>query len=265
MISAHATHAGLVRQNNEDCARTDDALGIYILADGMGGHNAGEVASTLAIETVYAELSSRVAHTADDGLFDLLTNAMHAAHWEINQKARTGLSYMGMGTTLVVAVVRDAMAYIAHAGDSRAYYFSLLPTVDCVNQIPPSHPLQRGELNTGKSKLHRITNDHTMGDQLLANGISREQIPEKQFHTLTQAVGCGAPPNPDFIAVELNHGDMLLLCSDGLTDMLTDAGIEAVLANGVISLVTMAGNLIEAANAKGGRDNISVVLVRYDQ
>jgi PPM family protein phosphatase len=121
--------------------------------------------------------------------------------------------------------------------------------------------LQRGELSTYKSKLQRITHDHTMGDQLLANGIPREQIPENQFHNLTQAVGCGTLPVPDFNTVELNHGDMLLLCSDGLTDMLTDAEIEAVLANGDADLETLAGNLIDAANANGGRDNISVVLV----
>jgi protein phosphatase len=101
-----------------------------------------------------------------------------------------------------------------------------------------------------------------MGDQLLAHGIPREQIPEKQFHNLTQAVGCGDPPIPDFNTVELNQGDMLLLCSDGLTDMLTDAEIEAVLADGDTDLNTLATNLIDAANSKGGYDNVSVVLVK---
>lgn len=89
---------------------------------------------------------------------------------------------MGMGTTLVIAIVRENTAYIAHAGDSRAYLFQAVP------HPPPSLPLERGG-----AKLYRITNDHTMGDQLLANGIPRDQIPEKQFHTLTQAVGCGEP------------------------------------------------------------------------
>jgi protein phosphatase len=250
MISAHATHTGLVRQNNEDCIRTDDCRGIYLLADGLGGHSAGEVASALAVDTVYAALNSSIANTATDDLFDLIANAIRAAHWEINTKARTSLSFMGMGTTLVVVVVRDNTAYIVHAGDSRCYLFHAEP------HPHPNPPLEREGI-----RFQRLTNDHTMGDRLLANGISREQIPENQFHNLTQAVGCDAPPIPDFSTVELNRSDILLLCSDGLTDMLTDAEIEAVLANGDADLETLAGNLIDAANAKGGRDNISVVLV----
>ena len=121
MTSAHATHPGLVRQNNEDSLRTDDNQGIYLLADGIGGHNAGEVASALAVETVYTELSSRIANCSSDDLFDLMAHALLAAHGEITAKARTSVSFMGMGTTLVVAVVREKMVYIAHAGDSRGY------------------------------------------------------------------------------------------------------------------------------------------------
>jgi protein phosphatase len=261
MISTYATHPGLVRQNNEDCIRTDDSLGIYLLADGMGGHNAGEVASALVVDTVYAVLSSNIAHSAVDGLFDLMVDAMHAAHLKINAKARTSLSFMGMGTTLVAAIVRDGKAYIAHVGDSRAYHFhpSLNPLPSREGrQITPS--LLVGEVR-GEGRFQRITNDHTMGDQLLTNGIPRVQIPDNQFHNLTQAIGCGEPPIPDFNTVELNQGDMLLICADGLTDMLADNEIEAILANGDVSLDALAGNLIDAANVKGGLDNVSVVLV----
>lgn len=267
MTSTYASNPGLIRQNNEDCIYTDNILGIFLLADGMGGHNAGEVASALAVDVVYTGLKQNIATTSDDGLFDLMANTMQSAHWEINQKARTSLSYMGMGTTQVVAIVRDNTAFIAHAGDSRVYLFksSLRKAdlggfaVDAANQIPAGPPLQRGE---AVSRLCRITKDHTMGDQLLANGVPREQIQEKQFHTLTQAVGCGEPPMPDFNSVELNQGDMLLLCSDGLTDMLNDSEIEAVLANTSTSFEFLPGALIDAANEKGGLDNISVVLVR---
>jgi protein phosphatase len=251
MTSAHATHPGIVRQNNEDCVRTDDTLGIYLLADGIGGHNAGEVASALAVDTVHTALSVGIANCSSDDLFDLMTSAMHDAHLEITSKARTGLSFMGMGTTLVVAVVREDTAYIAHVGDSRGYLFKTEP------HPPPNLPLERGGI-----KFKKLTDDHSRGDQLLAHGIPREQIPEKQFHNLTQAVGCGEPPNPDFNTVELNQGDMLLLCSDGLTDMLDDAEIEAVLGDGDADLNTLAVNLIDAANAKGGYDNVSVVLVK---
>jgi protein phosphatase len=293
MTSAHATHPGLIRQNNEDSLRTDDNQGIYLLADGIGGHNAGEVASALAVETVYTALSLCIANGSSDDLFDLMAHALRTAHAEIAVKARSSLSFMGMGTTLVVAVMRENMVYIAHAGDSRAYLlkspFRKDPNIgpkgdlgggalDLTKQIPPGPPLQSGEtgfspppnlpfmpqrvLERGGTNFKRLTNDHTMGDQLLANGVPREQIQEKQFHNLTQAIGCGAPPLPDFSTVEFGRGDLLLLCSDGLTDMLADSEIEAILTNGDADLDTLAGNLVAAANANGGRDNVSVVLVK---
>ena len=248
MISAHATHPGLIRQNNEDCIRTDDNLGIYLLADGIGGHNAGEVASALAVETVYGVLRSNIAHTEVDGYFELMVHAIHAAHWEISSKALTSSTFMRMGTTLVVAVLREDKAYIVHAGDSRCYVF----------QSGSHDPLRESVGNAFK----RLTHDHTVGDRLLASGISISQIPKKQFHTLTQSIGCGDPPYPDFNIVEFKPGDLLLICSDGLTDMLTDIEIEAILAHGDASLDTLTKDLIDAANVNGGRDNISVILLK---
>jgi len=252
MISAHATHPGLVRQNNEDCIRTDDNLCLYLLADGIGGHNAGEVASSLAIETVYSVLRSNIAHTAVDGYFELMVHAIHAAHWEIYTKALTSSSFMRMGTTLVVAVLRENKAYIISAGDSRCYLFQNRPH-------PHSDPLFEGD---GNSIFRRLTHDHTVGEQMLASGISIGQISKKQFNTLTQSVGCGDPPYPDFNIVEIRPGDLLLICSDGLTDMLTDAEIAAILAHEDANLDKLTVDLIDAANANGGRDNISVVLVQ---
>ena len=257
MTSAHATHPGLVRQNNEDCIRTDDNLGIYLLADGIGGHNAGEVASALAVETAYAVLRSNIARTAVDGYYELMEHAMHTAHWEVSTKALTNSSFMKMGTTLVVAVLRENKAYIIHAGDSRYYLFR--------NETDP-HPdpsfMPQSVLERDVNKLKRLTHDHTVGDQLLSSGISIGQIPKKQFHTLTKSVGCGNPPYPDFNIVEIKQGDLLLICSDGLTDMLTDAEIEAILAHEDASLDALTVDLIDAANTNGGRDNISVVLVK---
>lgn len=259
MISASATHPGRIRQNNEDCIHTDDTLGIYLLADGIGGHNAGEIASAIAVETVYSVLRSNISHTAVEGFFELMTHAIHAAHWEIDSKARTDASYMRMGTTLVVAVLRENKGYIVHAGDSRCYLFHKEP---CPSPATPFIPNNSREKNT--TKLMRLTNDHTVGDQLLARGVSIGEIPKKQFHNLTQSVGCGNPPYPDFTIVELRHGDLLLICSDGLTDMLTDDEIETLLEKGTGNLDALAANLIDAANGRGGRDNISVVLVTAD-
>ncbi len=256
MISAHATHPGLVRQNNEDCISTDDNLGVYLLADGIGGNNAGEVASAMVVDAVYAVLRANISHTAVDGYFELMIHAIQTAHWQISTKALTDLSMAKMGTTLVAAVLRENTAYIAHAGDSRCY---LLPKVPNPQSVPSRLSQKRQRVT--ESRLKRLTHDHTVGDQMLASGVAISRIPQKKFHTLTQAVGCGNPPCPDFSIVDFSQGDLFLICSDGLTDMLTDAEIEAILANGDASLDALANDLIAAANAHGGRDNISVVLI----
>jgi len=235
--SAPLSHPGLVRQNNEDFIFTDDTLGIYLLADGMGGHNAGEVASETAVKTAHSYLADRLSSDSDNEISTLLSEAMHAAHEAVNMKAKNDLSLMGMGTTLVEVIIRGNKAFICHVGDSRAY----------------DH----------RDVLHRITRDHTVGDHMLENKfLPREQIPAKQWHTLTQAVGFGAPPVPDFNQVDLLSGDMIMLCSDGLTDMLRDEEIETVIKTGKLNINLIAKSLIEAANITGGRDNVSVVLVK---
>jgi len=250
MISAYATHPGLVRRNNEDFIFADDDLGIYLLADGIGGHNAGEVASALAVETAYSILRTNIVHTEVDGYFELMIHAVHTAHWEINSKARTNPSFAKMGTTLVVAILRENRAYIIHAGDSRCYLYRHDPRPGSVSPF-----------REDRNGLRRLTLDHTVGEQQLASGISIEQISTRKFHTLTQSVGCGNPPYPEFRIVDFEQGDLFLFCSDGLTDMLSDAEIETILADRGASLETLAGNLVDAANSNGGRDNISVVLV----
>ena len=250
MLSAFATHPGLVRQNNEDSIRTDDNLCIYLLADGIGGHNAGEVASALAVETVHTILRSNIAHTSVNEYFELMIHAIHSAHWEIASRAQTDPTLMGMGTTLVAAVIRENRAYIANVGDSRCYL---------LHGGSRSHNDHLQEER--RHRFTRLTQDHTVGDNLLARGIAIEQITRKQFHALTRSIGCGNSPEPDFTTAAIRQGDLLLICSDGLTDMLTDAEIETILADGDASLDTRAAYLVAAANANGGRDNISVVLV----
>ena len=250
MISACATHPGLVRKNNEDYIRTDDNNGIYLLADGIGGHNAGEVASALAVDTVYGIVRSNIAHTAVEDYFELMVHALHTAHWEIQSKAQADPLMAGMGTTLVFTVIRENKAYVVSAVDSRCYLFQRGYYAD-------SDPL----LGMGEHRFCQLTHDHTMGDQLLSKGVPIGQIPKSHFHALTRSLGCGNPPFPDLAVVEISQGDLILICSDGLTDMLTDADIEAILAEEAISLNQVADRLVDAANARGGRDNVSVVLI----
>jgi protein phosphatase len=241
MISAHATHPGLVRRNNEDCVFTDDSLGIYLLADGMGGHNAGEVASALAVETAYGCLKAAFAQgiPPDAGLPALLSDTVKAANNAVFKKSRTDLMLIGMGTTVVIAVIRGSCVHVCHVGDSRAYHFT-------------PHPPQ----------LHQLTADQTTGDQLVLNGtLTREQVPERYWHTLTQAVGIAETIEPEYCRQELAEGDILLLCSDGLTDMVPDDGITGILA-AEADPERCAERLVDAALANGGRDNVSVVIVQ---
>ena len=238
MTSASLSHPGLVRQNNEDFIQTDDHLGIYILADGMGGHNAGELASELAVRTVSEYLAEILSETPDGDVEKVLKGAMTRAHLAVAAKAMTNPECAGMGTTLVVAVVRGSSVHICHVGDSRGY------------------------LRDAIGSLHRLTDDQTRGDELVRKGIlRREQVPEQFWHSLTQCVGFGPSPKPDYSRHELKPGALLLLCSDGLTDMVTDEKITTIL-NMATSLDSCAEQLRDAALGNGGKDNISVVLVQ---
>lgn len=236
MIVASRTDVGKVRTNNEDSILIDRERGIFILADGMGGHNAGEVASKIAVDTVHDFLKERIGtNDSDEEILHVLATAVIKAHEAIKRKAVSDINLRGMGTTLVVLVVKNEKAYLCHAGDSRAYLF--------------------------RSTLQRLTKDHTVGDSWVEKGyMPREQVPPQQWHSLTQAVGVGDYPVPDKRMVELKHSDVLLLCSDGLTNMLTDEDIEAILKNDKNSITDLVNFFMAEANNRGGRDNISLIL-----
>jgi len=289
MLTVWKTDRGLKRRNNEDSLLVDDENRIFIIADGMGGHNAGEVVSALAVQTVHDSLEKRIldVRRTDSGreryaaeeevLKRILTEALLAAHQSIRQKAATDPALAGMGTTLAAMIIRDDRAYICHVGDSRAYLF--------------------------REKLRQLTSDHTVGKYLVATQvIPRDKVPPRQWHILTQALGTEENPSPDFNSHVLQRGDLLLLCTDGLTDMLPDIEIESILnchdrpvatggnnseheaatlpllpqPGGIQrrdhsnagpqpnNLDNLAESLIAAANARGGRDNISLILVCYE-
>jgi len=175
------------------------------LADGMGGHNAGEVASKLAVDTVHDSLKDIIGNTEDDDEILLALNAaVIKAHEAIKKKAVSDINLRGKCTTLVVLVIKNEKAYLCHVGDSRAYLL--------------------------RDSLERLTKDHTVGDSWVEKGyMTREQVPPQQWHSLTQAVGVGDYPVPDKMTIALKPGDILLLCSDGLTDMLADEEIAGIL------------------------------------
>jgi len=238
MTIATKTDAGRVRTNNEDSILVDQERGIFLLADGMGGHNAGEVASKLAVDAAHDYLKDRISTIeSDDELLSALDAAIMRAHEAIKESAHASdIQLRGMGTTLVALVTKNEKAYICHAGDSRAYLL--------------------------RDSLKQLTKDHTMGEYLVEQKImSREKVPAQQWHTLTQAVGTGENLIPDKNKIGLKSGDILLLCSDGLTNMLTDTKITKILEDNRKNIHRSAELLIEEANTKGVRDNISVILV----
>jgi protein phosphatase len=234
---------GLVRTLNQDAFAVIDEAGIWAVADGMGGHAGGEVAAQTAIATVQAEAaaSSRLLCTSDASPTDVLTDLINRAHEAILTRARSKSRLKGMGTTIVVlAIVSEPVpiAYVAHVGDSRAYRFR-------------------------SGTLTPLTKDHTLIEKYLERGIltaeSAKTHPER--HVLTRALGVGPTVHPTITAYPILPEDLVLLCSDGLTKMLEDEDIRALLAASDLHATQVCNRLVAAALERGGEDNVTVVVV----
>ncbi|HET6229564.1 MAG TPA: protein phosphatase 2C domain-containing protein [Longimicrobiaceae bacterium] len=237
---AAATDVGRVRQGNEDTYLVDAARGLFLVADGMGGHAAGEIASALAAETVGSALVRGVDGGLDgDGLTQALTESFHSAHAAIGARCEEDPNTRGMGTTLIALAVSTTGAYLmGHVGDSRAY-------------------LMRG------GRLGQVTRDHTwVQDEVDAGRLSSSGARTHRFaHVITRALGADSRATPDLVAGELLPGDLILLCTDGLTGMVSDVRLRRILS-AEVRLEELVTALIDAANGRGGTDNITVVLVR---
>lgn len=236
------THAGLLRGNNEDAVAFEDSCGLTILADGMGGYNAGEIASSMAIQVIREELvrwlTEAGAHPNAKELRRALDASVRKANADVLAAARDNASYAGMGTTLVVAVFYDARLVIGHIGDSRCYRLR-------------------------HKQLVQITRDHSLlQEQVDAGLITPEQAAVSVHRNLvTRALGIDDEVAVDIGEFSVDPGDLYLLCSDGLSDMVDDATIASVLTTGE-PLEQKALQLVAAANARGGRDNITVLLAQ---
>lgn len=237
MKVAWKTDVGQVRTSNEDSLMIDESRCIFLLADGMGGHNAGEIASDIAIKEAYAYMLQEIELAADDrAVLMVMEEAIRRTHRAIQSRAASDDALYGMGTTLVELFMREEKAFICHVGDSRAYLF--------------------------RNTLRRITRDHTVGDSYIKRGLlGSNEVPHRYWHALTQAVGLRDCPLPDTQSVVLHYGDIMLLCSDGLTDMLTDFEIQNIVKVHRGALDDLVAALIQDANTKGGKDNISVIAV----
>ncbi|MCE2998841.1 MAG: Stp1/IreP family PP2C-type Ser/Thr phosphatase [Betaproteobacteria bacterium] len=240
---ATATHSGIVRSHNEDSITADAGVGLAVLADGMGGYNAGEVASGIAVAMISAE--ARKVLAAMNGDMDvqcgekLLLDQIVRANKAIFQASLNQPQYAGMGTTLVVALWHDNHVIVGHIGDSRMY-----------------------RLRAGK--LEQVTKDHSLLQEQIDSGlITKEQASHSQNKNLvTRAVGIDPEVEPEVHSYPVEASDIFLLCSDGLNDMVTDEDIELTLASLQANLPLAAQQLVQQANDNGGKDNVSVILVR---
>jgi protein phosphatase len=248
-VSAHGlTHVGRQRQHNEDAFLVESTAGLFLVADGMGGHAAGEIASRIAVDSI----SEFILHTKeDDGTwphaydehYRRSTNRLMAALRMANQRVLEAMKkdarLRGMGTTVVACMADDQKMSVAHVGDSRAYLIR-------------------------DGQLMRITNDHSWVFEQVQAGMLTEAEAEKHplRNVITRALGGALQVTPDASEIASQPGDVYLLCSDGLTGMVPENEILRVVTANNGDLKAACQQLIDAANERGGLDNVTAVLVR---
>ena len=232
-----ATDVGKVREVNQDCVFSSiGPVGclpnLFIVADGMGGHKAGDIASRLTVDSVVDKLSK--VNSKD--YISVITDTIIKVNKEVIDKAAESQDYAGMGTTLVVATVFDNILKVANVGDSRLYVV--------------------GE------DIIQITRDHSLVEEMIINGqLDRADARvDKRKNIITRAIGGESKVEAEMFSVELKPEDKILMCSDGLSNMVDDAEILEII-NREPDIEKAARMLIDAANENGGKDNISVVIV----
>ena len=232
-----ATDVGKVREVNQDCVFSSiGPVGclpnLFIVADGMGGHKAGDIASRLTVDSVVDKLSK----VSSKDYISVITDTIIKVNKEVIDKAAESQDYAGMGTTLVVATVFDNILKVANVGDSRLYVV--------------------GE------DIIQITRDHSLVEEMVINGqLDRADARvDKRKNIITRAIGGESKVEAEMFSVELKPEDKILMCSDGLSNMVDDAEILEII-NREPDIEKAARMLIDAANENGGKDNISVVIV----
>lgn len=240
-----ATHPGRVRKNNEDSffAKEYEGIGIYILADGMGGYQGGEEASKIAVETAFNCLKKAIdtgEMKASEDIKKKIKDTIAKVNKKILNQASKSVELKNMGTTMVAAIVNKDILYYSSVGDSRLYL------------------LRKNNI------LSQLTIDDTYINKLISDGVITEKEAEKhpQRHVLTKAVGISKKIETEEHEIELKKGDILLLCSDGVTNMLNEHEIEDILSTPNSENIAL--KLINEANENGGQDNITAIVVTYN-
>jgi protein phosphatase len=240
------TDTGKVREHNEDTIAFDGDIGLLVLADGMGGYNAGEVASGIAVKTIVnlvresVEREDLTIPDRESGMSRptiILRDAIHRANKIIYQTARTQPQCEGMGTTVVSALFFDNKIAVAHVGDSRLYRLR-------------------------SDKFEQVTMDHSLLQELVDRGFYSQEEAARAANKnyVTRALGVEPNVEVEVQEVPIQKGDFYVLCSDGLSDMVEDDDIHLTISTFSANLDTVAKQLIQLSNDNGGRDNVSVVM-----
>ena len=230
------TDQGKVRKQNEDCFYIDEKNTVFFVADGMGGHNAGQVASQMSSQITEDYINEHISE--DESIADLLRDAIVKANSDIYQKASKERSYSGMGTTVEACAIKENKLFSAHVGDSRLYRLR-------------------------DSEFRQLTTDHSYVEMLIRNGdITREEAREHpNRNVITRAVGTDPTVEIDSAEFEIKPKDVYLLCTDGLTEMLEDSEIQEIISRD-IPLKDQVEYLVQTANEKGGTDNVTVLMIQ---
>ena len=236
------TDVGRIRDSNEDYYLLLPERNLYIVSDGMGGHNAGEVASLNAVEGLEKYFTPQRVSTMKENQEKIREEMIHAvveAHKRVAKMGRTKAEYFGMGCTIAVAFISGCLLHTCHAGDSRVYIIN-------------------------RSDITQVTDDHSYVWELVKAGkmTHKEARQSSMKNRITQALGADFPISPEYNECSLNQEDKVLLCSDGLWDMLPDEEIQRIVMEKGTPEETCR-RLTEKANEAGGDDNITVVLVEY--
>ena len=242
MIKAYAkSDKGKVREINEDyfyISTSLDEVQLYILADGMGGYNGGEIASSLAVQTAknYIENNFKETEKDKDSIIQLLGSSMEYANMIVYEKAKENPELQGMGTTLEICLIYNNKVYIGHVGDSRIYRIR-------------------------KDFIRKLTQDHSYVQKLVKEGtITKEQAEHHpQKNMLMKALGCNAFVEPDVMVKGFLKDDILIMCSDGLSNLV---GQETIYEMASQNIEQATKDLVKLANDRGGYDNITVVIIK---
>ena len=233
-----ATDVGQKRKMNQDYVfASEDAVGnlpnLFVVADGMGGHNAGDFASSHAVEILVDEIRK----DADYNPVKVIRHAIETANTEIIEQAQKDESLRGMGTTMVVSTIVGQYAYVANVGDSRLYVV--------------------------QGQIQQITKDHSLVQEMVRLGeISPEEARNhRDKNIITRALGAEKTVDIDFFDLKLEAGDTILMCSDGLSNMVDDRKMEEIILDSEMELTEKGKTLIREANLNGGKDNIAIILV----